>query len=63
MAKKKKRNITKDGKMIIKIDTKYRITTQEEMESFLHTKRKGASQTKNGRAYRRHDKHKQRIAA
>lgn len=51
MAKKKKITI------VVKPDAKYRITTEEEMQSFLHMKRKGASTTKNGRAYRRKEKH------
>lgn len=34
-----------------------RITTDEEMQMFLHMKRKGSSMAKNGKAYRRHEKH------
>ena len=46
-------------KMTIKItpEQKMRITTDEEMQMFLHMKRKGSSMTKNGKAYRRRDKH------
>lgn len=46
-------------KMTIKIkpEQKVRITTDEEMQSFLHMKRKGASVTKNGKAYQRREKH------
>lgn len=42
--------------IVVKPDAKYRITT-EEMQSFLHMKRKGASTTKNGKAYKRKEKH------
>lgn len=51
MAKKKKITI------IVKPDAKYRITTEEEMQNFLHMKRKGASTTQNGKAYKRKEKH------
>ena len=46
-------------KMTIKItpEQKVRITTDEEMKMFLHMKRKGSSITKNGKAYRRREKH------
>lgn len=47
MAKKKKITI------VVKPDAKHRITTQEEMQNFLHMKRKGASTTQNGKAYKR----------
>lgn len=48
---KKKMTIT------IKPEQKMRITTDEEMQMFLHMKRKGSSMTKNGKAYRRREKH------
>ena len=51
MAKKKKITI------VVKPDAKYRITTEEEMQNFLHMKRKGASTTQNGKAYKRKEKH------
>lgn len=41
----------------IKPEQKMRITTDEEMQMFLHMKRKGSSMTKNGKAYRRREKH------
>ena len=46
-------------KITIKIrpEQKVRITTEEEMQMFLHMKRKGSSTTKNGKAYRRREKH------
>jgi hypothetical protein len=53
----KRQNMKK--KMTIKItpEQKMRITTDEEMQMFLHMKRKGSSMTKNGKAYRRREKH------
>lgn len=48
---KKKMTIT------IKPEQKMRITTDEEMQMFLHMKRKGSSMAKNGKVYRRREKH------
>ena len=50
-------------KMTIKItpEQKMRITTDEEMQMFLHMKRKGSSMTKNGKAYRRREKHNKSV--
>ena len=39
---------------------KYKIQDGDEMQLFLHMKRKGASATKNKKAYARHGKHKGR---
>lgn len=43
--------------IVVKPEQKARITTDEEMQMFLHMKRKGSSMTKNGKAYRRREKH------
>ena len=40
--------------------TKYKIQDADEMQLFLHLKRKGASATKNKKAYSRRDKHQNR---
>ena len=50
-------------KITIKIrpEQKVRITTEEEMQMFLHMKRKGASMTKNGKVYRRREKHNKSV--
>ena len=50
-------------KITIKIrpEQKVRITTEEEMQMFLHMKRKGSSMTKNGKAYRRRKKHNKSV--
>ena len=47
----------KNMTIIIKPEQKARITTDEEMQMFLHMKRKGSSVAKNGKAYRRREKH------
>lgn len=47
--------------MTIKASTKYKIQDADEMAMFLHLKRKGASITKNGRAYQRRAKHQGRV--
>ena len=39
---------------------KYKIQDADEMQLFIHMKRKGASATKNKKAYARHGKHKGR---
>ena len=39
---------------------KYKIQDADEMQLFMHMKRKGASATKNKKAYARHGKHKGR---
>ena len=46
-------------KMIVKPTTKYKIQDADEMQLFLHMKRKGASMTKNKKQYKRKDKHRQ----
>ena len=43
--------------IVVKPEQKMRITTDKEMQMFLHMKRKGSSMTKNGKAYRRREKH------
>ena len=50
-------------KITIKIrpEQKVRITTEEEMQIFLHIKRKGSSITKNCKAYRRREKHNKSV--
>lgn len=50
-------------KITIKIrpEQKVRITTEEEMQMFLHMKRKGSSMTKNGKAYHRREKHNKSV--
>lgn len=40
--------------------TKYKIQDIDEMQLFMHVKRRGASATKNKKAYARHSKHKGR---
>ena len=45
-------------KMIVKASTKYKIKDSDEMQLFLHMKRKGSSTTKNKKQYSRKDKHK-----
>lgn len=45
-------------KMIVKASTKYKIKDSDEMQLFLHMKRKGSSATKNKKQYSRKDKHK-----
>ena len=40
--------------------TKYKIQDSDEMQLFMHVKRRGASATKNKKAYARHGKHKGR---
>ena len=57
------RGIVTKKKITIKIrpEQKVRITTEEEMQMFLHMKRKGASMTKNGKAYRRREKHNKSV--
>lgn len=47
--------------IVVKPDMKYRITTEAEMQSFLHMKRKGASKTKNAKAYSRKEKHRNTV--
>ena len=50
----------KGFKVVVKPDQRHRITTQEEMQMFLHTRLKGASVTKNkkGQKQTRGHKHK-----
>ena len=43
-----------------KPSTKYKIQDADEMQLFMHMKRKGASATKNKKAYARRDKHQNR---
>lgn len=57
MAKRKKQ---KKVTVVFKPEQKHRITTREEMDSFLHMKRKGASMTENGKAYKRKGKYPER---
>lgn len=45
-------------KVTFKPDRKYKIQSEDEMQLFLHMKRKGASMTKNKKAYNRKQKHK-----
>lgn len=54
MAKRKKQKKTT---ILIKAERKHRITTREEMDLFLHMKRKGSSMTENGKAYKRKGKY------
>ena len=44
--------------MKFKPNTKYKITSREEMELHLHLKRKGGHTHRNKSSYQRHDKHK-----
>lgn len=46
--------------MTITPSIKYKIQDADEMQLFMHMKRKGASATKNKKAYTRHGKHKGR---
>lgn len=50
----------KGFKVVVKPDQRHRITTEEEMQMFLHTRLKGASVTKNkkGQKQTRGHKHK-----
>lgn len=48
-------------KLKIKPSYKYKIGSQEEMQLFLHMKRKGASKTKNAKAYSRKEKHRNSV--
>jgi hypothetical protein len=57
MAKRKR---PKKVTVVFKPEQKHRITTREEMDSFLHMKRKGASMTENGKAYKRKGKYPDR---
>ena len=50
-------NMKKTMKIVVKPEQKIKIKTDEEMQMFLHMKRKGSSMTKNGKAYRRREKH------
>lgn len=45
-------------KTTFKPDYKYKIQSEDEMQLFLHMKRKGVSMTKNKKAYNRKQKHK-----
>lgn len=45
-------------KTTFKPDYKYKIQSEDEMQLFLHMKRKGASTTKNKKAYNRKQKHR-----
>ena len=45
-------------KMIVKASTKYKITDSDEMQLFLHMKRKGSNAIKNKKQYSRKNKHK-----
>lgn len=46
--------------MTVTPSIKYKIQDADEMQLFMHMKRKGASATKNKKAYARHGKHKGR---
>lgn len=46
--------------MTVTPSIKYKIQDSDEMQLFMHMKRKGASATKNKKAYARHGKHKGR---
>ena len=46
--------------MTVTPSIKYKIQDSDEMQLFMHMKRKGASTTKNKKAYARHGKHKGR---
>lgn len=46
--------------MTVTPSIKYKIQDANEMQLFMHMKRKGASATKNKKAYARHGKHKGR---
>lgn len=46
--------------MTVTPSIKYKIQDADEMQLFMHMKRKGASTTKNKKAYARHGKHKGR---
>lgn len=46
--------------MTVTPSIKYKIQDADEMQLFIHMKRKGASATKNKKAYARHGKHKGR---
>lgn len=45
-------------KVTFKPDRKYKIQSEDEMQLFLHMKRKGVLMTKNKKAYNRKQKHK-----
>ena len=45
-------------KLTFKPDRKYKIQSEDEMQLFLHMKRKGASTTKNKKVYNRKQKHR-----
>ena len=46
--------------MTVTPSIKYKIQDADEMQLFMHMKRKGASATRNKKAYARHGKHKGR---
>lgn len=54
MAKRKR---PKKVTVVVKADQKHRITTREEMDSFLHMKNKGASVVPSGKTYKRKEKY------
>lgn len=56
----KQHRAPKSGPMTVKASRKYKITDPDEMQMFIHMKRKGASSTKNGKAYKRREKHQNR---
>lgn len=45
-------------KIIVKPDRKYKIQSEDEMQLFLHMKRKGTLMTKNKKVYNRKQKHR-----
>ena len=45
-------------KTTFKPDRKYKIQSEDEMQVFLHMKRKGSSMTKNKKVYNRKQKHR-----
>lgn len=61
MSKKSKRNIDKKtGVMTITPSMKYKMD-EDEVQNFLHMKRKGANVGKNAKQYKRRDKYQSKV--
>lgn len=51
----------REEKITIKVKPNSRKMTPEELQGYLRAKAIGSGVTKNGKAYRRHDKHRRRL--
>lgn len=62
---KQKHNIRKEGgaveRITIKVKPDSRKMTPEELQGYLKAKAMGSGVTKNGKRYRRHEKHRRRL--